>query len=61
MEKTYLLWHGQRSGWVASTGTSTDREQALKFTREEALKRCERNKDHTGAHVVLPINEADLI
>lgn len=57
----YLLWHGQRCGWVATVGTSTDREQALKFTRDEALKRVERAKDHTGAHVVIPVNEADLV
>lgn len=60
-EDTYVLWHGQRGGWVANTGTSSDIKDALRFTREKALAYVARNKDHTGAHVVLPINEADLI
>lgn len=58
---SYILWHGTRGGWVANVGTSSNREDAIRFDREKALAYVARNKDHTGAFTVLPINEADLI
>lgn len=61
MEKNYLLWNGPFQGWVAPTGTTTDREVALTFTRDEAIARMKRTADHTGTPTLLPVNAADLI
>jgi hypothetical protein len=61
MDKVYLLWNAPFQGWVAPTGTSTDREIALKFTREEAISRMKRTMDYTGTPTQLPINLADLV
>lgn len=58
MEK-YLLWHTQRQGWVSPIGTTTDREQASRFSHVQALLIVHTNIADKSFHV-LPILERDL-
>lgn len=60
MNKTYLLWHCQRQGWVSRSGTNTDIKEAAVFSHEVALERTKLSKDHTGTYTVVPVNQADL-
>jgi len=60
MSPTYLLWHTQRQGWVCPIGTTTDREQASRFSHEEALRIARRNVADKVLGV-LPILEDDVL
>lgn len=50
----YLLWMTERQGWLSSTGTSTNVDEALRFSRQAAVDLAKKHIDHNGGFGAVP-------
>lgn len=57
-EDLYIMWSGRMQGWFSTTAQYTsDREQAKKFTHDEAIRQARRlYKDGMSEFGMIPVS-----